>query len=365
MHSTDNAGEGGSSSSSTDLVKNALASTVANHNLENSEFFVHQRASLKEIRKKRRATREKLGLLERERAKLKDAINICQRQLDAQNQNLSVLSSEIESGKVAIENYKARIQELKTQSNESAMSGAKSTIKIENEIKRLEAAKEKVSRDFDVNVELHKYGKVSLNTRKLNELQRQIESMERKIDHETDKFHMYTKESEALKDSLTEEMRRAKRNMFADASSLPTSSSSKDSSSKKDKTTTSQLDSIIQTAIRLKTRLDRSSIQVICKQRMSLDDPSKIAQAMIERTETEILRELHAIDGDLMGDVKQVLRNVLLQNCQLRRQANGLRQASDKVTMATKQKTRGGGGGDTKALFDSDSGSDEYISVGS
>ena len=364
MHSTDNAGEGGSSSSSTDLVKNALASTVANHNLENSEFFVHQRASLKEIRKKRRATREKLGLLERERAKLKDAINICQRQLDAQNQNLSVLSSEIESGKVAIENYKARIQELKTQSNESAMSGAKSTIKIENEIKRLEAAKEKVSRDFDVNVELHKYGKVSLNTRKLNELQRQIESMERKIDHETDKFHMYTKESEALKDSLTEEMRRAKRNMFADASSLPTSSSSsKDSSSKKDKTTTSQLDSIIQTAIRLKTRLDRSSIQVICKQRMSLDDPSKIAQAMIERTETEILRELHAIDGDLMGDVKQVLRNVLLQNCQLRRQANGLRQASDKVTMATKQKTRGGG--DTKALFDSDSGSDEYISVGS
>ena len=120
-------------------------------------------------------------------------------------------------------------------------------------------------------------------------------------------------------------MRRAKRNMFADASSLPTSSSSsKDSSSKKDKTTTSQLDSIIQTAIRLKTRLDRSSIQVICKQRMSLDDPSKIAQAMIERTETEILRELHAIDGDLMGDVKQVLRNVLLQNCQLRRQANGL-----------------------------------------
>ena len=136
-----------------------------------------------------------MGLLERERAKLKDAINICQRQLDAQNQNLSVLSSEIESGKVAIENYKARIQELKTQSNESAMSGAKSTIKIENEIKRLEAAKEKVSRDFDVNVELHKYGKVSLNTRKLNELQRQIESMERKIDHETDKFHMYTKES--------------------------------------------------------------------------------------------------------------------------------------------------------------------------
>ena len=368
MHSTDNSGES-SSSSSTDRVKNALASTVANHNLENSEFFVHQRASLKEIRKKRRATREKLGLLERERAKLKDAINICQRQLDAQNQNLSVLSSEIESGKVAIENYKARIQELKTQSNESAMSGAKSTIKIENEIKRLEAAKEKVSRDFDVNVELHKYGKVSLNTRKLNELQRHIESIESKIDHETDKFHMYTKESEALKDSLTEEMRRAKRNMFADASSLPTSSSSSSSSSskdgsKKEKTTTSQLDSIIQTAIRLKTRLDRSSIQVICKQRMSLDDPSKIAQAMIERTETEILRELHAIDGDLMGDVKQVLRNVLLQNCQLRRQANGLRQASDKVTMATKQKTRGGGD-DTKALFDSDSGSDEYISVDS
>ena len=364
MHSTDSSGgDFNTDSTSTDRVKNTLASTVVKHSLESSDFFVHQRASLKEIRKKRRATREKLGLLERERAKLKDAVNVCQRQLDAQNNNLSVLTSEIESGKVAIENYKRRIQELKTQSNETAMSGAKSTIKIENEIKSLEAAKEKVSREFDVNVELHKYGKVSLNTRKLNELQRQIESVESKIDYETDKFHMFTKESEALKDSLTEEMRRAKRNVFADASSLPASTSSKESTNTKKATTSNQLDTIIQTAIRLKTRLDRSSIQVICKQRMSLDDPSKIAQAMIERTETEILRELHAMDGDLMGDVKQVLRNVLLQNCQLRRQANGLRQASDKVTMATKQKTKEGVI-ETKVLFDSDSGSDEYISAG-
>jgi DNA repair exonuclease SbcCD ATPase subunit len=363
MHSDKTSSSSSLGSSSQDRVKNALASTVVSHTLENSEFFVHQKNSLNEIRKKRRATREKLGMLEKERAKLKSSINLCQRQLDTQNYNLNALSSAIESGKVKIENYKAQIQELKTQSNESAVSGVKNTLKIENQIKRLQEAKEKASREFDVNVELHKFGKVSLNTKKLNKLQRQLEDMERKIDYETDKFHMYTKESEALKDSLTDVMKQAKLNVFAHESSLSkkgaaTSSSSSSSSSNKG---SSQLDSILQTAVRLKTRLDRASIQVICKQRISLDDPSKIAQAMIERTETEILRELNSVDGDLMGDVKHLLRSVLLQNCHLRRQANGMRQASDKVNMATKQKKDVD---DTKVLFDSDSGSDEYISAG-
>ena len=43
-------------------MKNALASTVANHNLENSEFFVHQRASLKEILKETQSDEREVGI---------------------------------------------------------------------------------------------------------------------------------------------------------------------------------------------------------------------------------------------------------------------------------------------------------------
>lgn len=87
---------------------------------------------------------------------------------------------------------------------------------------------------------------------------------------------------------------------------------------------------------------------------------------MLAHTQELINREFRIVEGDLLGDIKQIFRDILIQNCRLRRLVNGLREASISSRDNTESEptaTRGqemGGVVSSVALLESDSGSDEY-----
>lgn len=349
-----------------------MSNAIAEHSLEHSDNFLHMKESLADVRGKRRNLRKRLDLLRQKRAKLIKSIRSCTNEVDLQSRNVNLLSSRIESEKHRIREIQQRVQMLTLKINDVATTGTKNAAKLEDEIRRLESERETLTRDHEVNVELHKFGKVNMSTRKLASLQTKLEGVERDIEADHEKYQMYSREAKSLKDSVTSTVKEAKRVAYAQVTTRHVSAGSMKKKLKSGRgadglessSGTSRLEVLVETAQRLKVQLDRSSVKNICKegsvtQTTTSEDPSQIARNMLERAEHEIRRQFQLNDADLMGNVTKLIRDVLLQNCSLQRQANGLRASTEEFKQSgTKQR-------ESKAsigAFESDSGSDEFLS---
>eukprot|EP00940_MAST-03C_sp_MAST-3C-sp2_P002535 g2535.t1 len=344
-------------------MNGGVASGAVQEALVRSEKYLQTKQMLAEAREKRRDAKKKVKIFNRELKHSRQSLGIAENELRIQSDNLNTLSSRIAIDRRKIDNIDREINSTKQKSNEAVSLGGKALAQIDRRVDELIKKKDIIMRELDVNIELHKFGKSSLNTKKISELKASVEEIENRMRTESEKMRVYSREASRLQESLRTIINSAKASAI-EMSAKGNATDSKMMSSPSKSSAANHLESIVETAKRLRVRLESSSLQSVSRREGADVDPVKLAQSLLDHTEDAIKRELRVDERDLMGDIKNIFREILLQSCRLRRQVNGFSSASAaKHSSSTVHVGEEGRRNKRQAdfLFESDSGSDEYI----
>ena len=354
--------KGGKSGSSGMGATTTMHGDMFRQSVEQTEKYSHTSRRLKEVREKVRTAKEKGELLIRERDRLRLTLKSVEKSVNLNNRNLYELSSRIDADHRRIDEVAREINRLKQKSNESSVSDAGMLAGIEAQIRSAEKRRDALLRDQEVNVELHRFGQSNRDAKRLSGLETRLEDIENKIEHERECERMYAREAAALKGTIETMLQEAKSKAMLMSTGRSDASTT---SSASERPSTRGLERVIEVAERLRSRIQRSSVRQMSLRGEVDTNPLVMSAAMLDRIEEEVSREFDVRESDLLGDVKDLLKEVLLQNCTLLRQANGMRRATRRIPSgATSDRTSNRlrfDGGDVEGGVDSDSGSDEYV----